>query len=106
MRSGQFYNEDDRSDILTSEDVDDMVIRHNGGRRSICSMDGSEGSVDLVDDVKDTKICSLAWRTSTRPGERNDFQKLNHDERYMVEIGDWNKSGTMGAVPVTVKELP
>ena len=104
MRSGQFYNEDDRNDILTSEDVDDMVIRHNGGMRAVCSMYGSEGSVDLVDDVKDTRICSLAWRASTQPGERNDFKKLNHDPSYMVEIGNWNESGTMGAIPVTIKE--
>ncbi|OGE48170.1 hypothetical protein PENARI_c031G11406 [Penicillium arizonense] len=101
IHSGQFYNEDDRSDILTAEDVDDMVIRHNGGMRSICSTNGSEGSVDLVDDVKDARICSLAWRASTQPGERIDLKKLNHNERYMVEIGNRNESGT---IPVTIKE--
>jgi hypothetical protein len=86
---------------LTAEDVDDMVIRHNGGMRSICSTNGSEGSVDLVDDVKDARICSLAWRASTQPGERIDLKKLNHNERYMVEIGNRNESGT---IPVTIKE--
>lgn len=79
-----------------------MVIRHNGGVRTICSTDGSEGSVDLVDDVKDARICSLAWRAATQPGQHIDFKKLNEDERYMVEIGKWNGSGT---IPVTIKEL-
>jgi hypothetical protein len=104
MHSGQFYREDDRSDILTSDDVDDMVIRHNGGIRTVCSMYGSQGSIDLVDDVRDARICSLAWKAPMQPGERNEFKKLHHDTRYMVEIGKWNESGTMGAVPVTIKE--
>lgn len=104
MHSGQFYREDDRSDILTSDDVDDMVIRHNGGIRTVCSMYGSQGSIDLVDDVRDARICSLAWRASMQPGEQNEFNKLHHDTRYMVEIGRWNESGTMGAIPVTIKE--
>ena len=67
-------------------------------------MYGSQGSIDLVDDVKDMRICSLSWRASMQPGEPNEFKKLNHDASYMVEIGKWNESGTMGAVPVTIKE--
>ena len=104
MSSGKFYNEDDQTDILTSEDVDDMVIRHNGGIRSVCSMDGSQGSIDLVDDVRDAKICNLTWRVSPEGGERNEIKKLNHDTRYMVDIGNWNESGTVGSVLVTVKD--
>jgi hypothetical protein len=104
MHSGKFYNEDDQNDILTSEDVDDMVIRHNGGIRSVCSMDGSEGSIDLVDDVRDAKICNLTWRASPEGGERNEIKKLNEDTRYMVDIGSWNESGTVGSVLVTVKD--
>jgi hypothetical protein len=104
MHSGKFYNEDDQNDILTSEDVDDMVIRHNGGIRSVCSMDGSEGSIDLVDDVRDAKICNLTWRASQEGGERNEIKKLNEDTRYMVDIGSWNESGTVGSVLVTVKD--
>ena len=104
MHSGQFYREGDRSDILMSDDVDDMVIRHNGGIRNVCSMYDSQGSIDLVDDVRDARICSLAWKASMHPGERNEFKKLQHDPRYMVEIGDWNESGTMGLIPVTIRE--
>lgn len=104
MPSGQFYREDDRNDILTSDDVDDFVIRHNGGVRTVCSMYGSQGSIDLVDDVKDTRICSLAWRASMEPGEPNEFKELNHNSKYTVEIGKWNETGTMGAIPVTIKE--
>lgn len=104
MDSGQFYNEDDETDILTAEDVDDMVVRHKGGVRSICCMDESQGSVDLVDDVKDKKICSLSWRASTQPGESNEFKTLNQDSDYVVEIGKWNHSGTMGEIPVTISE--
>jgi len=81
-----------------------MVIRHNGGIRTICSMDGSKGSIDLVNDVKDKRICSLSWKASMQPGEPNEFKKLNHDASYMVEIGTWNESGTMGVIPVTIKE--
>lgn len=104
MSSGQFYNEDDKQDILTTDDVDDMVIRHNGGIRTICSMHGSQGSIDLVNDVKDVRICSLSWRASMQPGEPNEFKTLNHDASYMVQIGTWNESGTMGVIPVTIKE--
>lgn len=104
MHSGKFYNEDDRNDILTSEDVDDMVIRHNGGIRSVCSTDGSQGSMDLVDDVRDATICNLTWKASTESGERNEIKKLNQDTRYMVDIGSWNESGTMESVLVTIKE--
>ena len=104
MCSGQFYREGDQNDILVDEDVDDMVIRHNGGIRNVCSMYESQGSIDLVDDVRDAKICSLAWRASMHPEERNEFQKLNNDPRYTVEIGDWKDSGPMGVIPVTVKE--
>ncbi|CAG7938072.1 unnamed protein product [Penicillium nalgiovense] len=104
LESGKFYNEDDQNDVLTSEDVDDMVIRHNGGIRSVCSMDGSRGSIDLVDDVRDAKICNLTWRASPEGGERNEIEKLNQDTRYMVDIGSWNESGTVGSVLVTVKD--
>jgi hypothetical protein len=87
-----------------------MIIRHNGGRRSICvcgendSTSEAEGSIDLVDDVKDARICSLTWRASMQPGERNEFKKINHDTRYTVEIGDWNESGAMGMIPVTIRD--
>ncbi|KGO75016.1 Aegerolysin [Penicillium italicum] len=104
LESGKFYRADDRNDILTSEDVDDMVIRHNGGIRSICAMDASEGSIDLVDDVRDAKICNLTWRASTQLEDRNEIMKLHHDPRYIVNIGSWNESGNMGWIPVTVKE--
>ena len=104
IHSGHFYREDDRNDFLTSDDVDDMVIRHNGGIRSVCSMDAPHGSIDLVDDVRDARICSLTWRTSTHVGERNEIKKLHEDKRYMVEIGDWNEAGAMGWIPITVKE--
>ncbi|KAJ5394704.1 hypothetical protein N7509_006491 [Penicillium cosmopolitanum] len=69
--SGQFYNEDDKCDNLTSDDVDDMIIRHNGGIRMVCSMYGSQGRIDLVDDVKDIRIC-----TSMQPGSSNEFENL------------------------------
>lgn len=104
MHSGQFYNEDDDTDILTAADVDDMIVRHKGGVRSICCMDGSEGSVDLIDDFKDKKICSLSWKAPTQPGEENEFKTTNQDADYLVEIGNWNHSGTMGEVPVTIKD--
>ncbi|KAJ5413610.1 hypothetical protein N7509_000237 [Penicillium cosmopolitanum] len=46
--NGQFYNEQriQMSDNLTSDDVDDMIIRHNGGIRMVCSMYGSQGRID------------------------------------------------------------
>jgi hypothetical protein len=104
LESGKFYSSDDRNNILTSEDVDDVIIRHNGGIRSICAMDASEGSIDLVDDVRDRKICDLTWRASTQLEDRNEMMKLHHDPRYIVDIGDWNECGNMGWIPVTVKE--
>jgi hypothetical protein len=110
MNSGQFYREGDQSDILTSDDVDDMVIRHNGGRRSICirgdtdSVSEAEGSIDLIDDITDARICSLAWRASMQPGKRNEFEKMNHDPRYTVNVGEWSKSGAMGTIPVTITQ--
>jgi hypothetical protein len=67
-------------------------------------MYGSQGSIDLVDDVKDIRICSLSWRASMQPGSSNEFKKFNDDASYTVEIGTWNESGTMGVVPVTIKE--
>ncbi|KAJ5807813.1 hypothetical protein N7474_009082 [Penicillium riverlandense] len=110
LASGQFYREGDQSDILTSDDVDDMVIRHNGGRRSICicgdteSVGEAEGSIDLIDDITDARICSLAWRASTQPGKGNQFEKTNQDTRYTVDVGNWSKSGAMGTIPVTIKQ--
>lgn len=87
-----------------------MIIRHNGGRRSICfcgeagALYGAQGSIDLVDDLKGARICSLIWRAAMYPGEKNDFKKLNQDARYSVEIGKWNKSGVMGEIPVSIEE--
>ena len=104
LHSGKFYNEDDPSDILKSDDVDDMVIRHNGGIRTVCSMDGSRGHLDLVDDVRDAKICSLSWKASTQYAAPNEIKKLDQDERYVVDIGSWKETVTTGRVPVTVKE--
>ncbi|KAJ5534922.1 hypothetical protein N7527_001176 [Penicillium freii] len=104
LESGKFYNEDDPSDILKSDDVDDMVIRHNGGIRTVCSMDGSRGHLDLVDDVRDAKICSLSWKASTQYAAPNEIKKLDQDERYVVDIGSWEETVTTGRVPVTVKE--
>lgn len=88
-----------------------MIIRHNGGRRSICvcgeadSMSETQGSIDLVDDVKDARICSLTWKASMQPGGQNEFKKINHDKRYSVDIGNWNQTGAMGMIPVTVNDL-
>lgn len=110
MNSGQFYREGDQSDILTSDDVGDMVIRHNGGRRSICirgdtdSVSEAQGSLDLIDDITDARICSLAWSASMKPGKQNEFGKMNHDSRYTVDVGNWSKSGAMGTIPVTIKQ--
>ena len=104
LYSGSFYNEDDPSDILKPDYIDDMVIRHNGGMRTVCSMDSSRGHLDLVDDIRDAKICSLAWRAPTQFREPNEIKKLDQDERYVVEIGSWNETVTTGRVPVTIKE--
>ncbi|KAE8349185.1 aegerolysin type hemolysin [Aspergillus coremiiformis] len=110
LDSGQFYRQGDRSDIMTADDVDDMIIRHNGGIRDVCScgetdsMSGTQGTLDLYDDVKDTRICTLAWSAPMQSGRRNAFKKLNHNPQYTVDIGDWRESGTMGMVPVTVKD--
>ncbi|KAF7161075.1 hypothetical protein CNMCM5623_006752 [Aspergillus felis] len=108
--SGEFYNEDNQNDTLTTDDVDDMVIRHNGGLRHICScgeeqgFKGLEGTIDLFDDVKDAKICTLAWNASMGPGKKNKFEMRNQDPRYNINIGNWNESGVMGTVPVTITE--
>jgi hypothetical protein len=67
-------------------------------------MDSSQGHLDLVDDVRDAKICSLTWRASTQFGEPNEIKKLDQDERYVVDIGSWNETVTTGRVPVTIKE--
>ncbi|KKK14316.1 hypothetical protein P175DRAFT_0556958 [Aspergillus ochraceoroseus IBT 24754] len=110
VESGEFYREGDRSDILSTDDIDDMSIRHNGGTRSICSRgdtgsnSGPRGTIDLVDDVMDIRICTLAWRASMDPGKPNIMQMSNQDPRYNVNIGKWNKSGTMGEVPVVISE--
>lgn len=88
-----------------------MGIRHNGGRRHICSvsetdsMSGPYGAVDLVDDVRDTRICTLAWHATMKPGERNTLALRNQSPRYQVDIGSWTDHGVMGEVPVTVYEI-
>lgn len=95
---------------MASGDVDDMIIRHNGGRRSICfcgeegSLYGAQGSVDLVDDLKGVRICTLIWRAAMYRGERNEFRKLNQNTRYKVDIGRWNQSGVLGDIPVIIEE--
>lgn len=95
---------------MTPNQVDDLVIRHSGGRRDISScgemgsMSGTRGTIDLYDDTRDTRICTLYWSASVAPERRNEFLKLNHDMRYTVNIGYWNESGTLGFIPVTIKE--
>ncbi|KAH8690223.1 Asp hemolysin-like protein [Talaromyces proteolyticus] len=111
LQSGEFYVEGNPNDVLTTDDVDDTSVRHNGGRRSICScgeagsMSGTQGSLDLVDDVRDTKICTLTWRASMEPGKQNAFLTSNLNPRYQVDIGKWNRSGIMGEVPVSILEM-
>ncbi|GIC94958.1 aegerolysin family protein [Aspergillus udagawae] len=106
--SGEFYNEGDQNDTLTNDDVDDMVIRHNGGLRHICScgeekgFKGLQGTIDLVDDVKNAKICTLAWNAPMEAGKKNMFMMRDQDPRYNINIGKWNESGIMGKVPVTI----
>ena len=108
--SGEFYREGNEDDVLTCDDVDDMGIRHNGGRRHICSVSetnskfGPRGAIDLVDDVRDTRICTLAWGATMEPGEQNTLILRNQDPSYQVDIGNWNDHGVMGEVPVTVYE--
>lgn len=98
------------NDVLTTDDINDMSIRHNGGSREICSISepgsmlGPSGAVDLVDDVRDTRICTLAWRATMKPGEQNSFLIRNHNPKYRVDIGKWNESGTIGDVPVSIGE--
>jgi hypothetical protein len=65
---------------------------------------GAQGSVDLVDDFKDERICTLIWRTAMYMGEKNDFKKLNQNTRYKVDIGRWNKVGVMGDILITIEE--
>ena len=95
---------------MTADDVDDMIIRHNGGIRDICScgetdsMSGTQGTFDLMDDVKDARICTLAWSAPMQTGRRNMFKMLNHNSKYKVDIGDWQESGTMGTVTVAIKD--
>lgn len=87
-----------------------MEIRHNGGRRHICSVSetddkfGPYGALDLVDDVRDTRICTLAWGAASEPGERNSLTLRNQDPKYQVDVGTWNEHGVMGEVTVTVHE--
>ncbi|KAJ5682067.1 uncharacterized protein N7477_002007, partial [Penicillium maclennaniae] len=110
MESGEFYRLGNPDDILTTDDIDDMSIRHNGGSREICSISepgsmlGPSGAVDLVDDVRDVRICTLAWRATMKPGEHNSFLIRDHNPKYRVDIGEWNKSGTIGDVPVSIGE--
>ncbi|THC88138.1 hypothetical protein EYZ11_012417 [Aspergillus tanneri] len=110
IENAQVEREGNRNDILTTDDIDDMSIRHNGGKRNICScgetgsMSGPQGAIDLVDDVRDARICTLAWHASMEPGRRNSFTMHNQNPRYKVDIGNWNESGTMGDIPVTIGE--
>ncbi|BAE58620.1 aegerolysin type hemolysin [Aspergillus flavus] len=110
LDSGQFYRQGDQGDIMTADDIDDMIIRHNGGIREVCScgetdsMSGTQGTIDLIDDVKDTRICTLAWSAPMQSGRKNRFSMLNHDPRYKVDIGKWQESGTMGTVNVAIKD--
>jgi hypothetical protein len=98
------------NDVLTTDDINDMSIRHNGGSREICSicepgsMLGPSGAIDLVDDVRDTRICTLTWHATLKPGEHNSFLIRNQDPKYRVDIGKWNESGPIGEVPVSVSE--
>ena len=108
--SGEFYNTGDPNDVLTTDEIGDMGIRHNGGRRRVCasgeigSMSGPQGMIDLMDDVTNARICTLSWNAFMEPGKQNMFMVRNHDARYEVEIGKWNEYGTMGEVPVAVRE--
>lgn len=87
-----------------------MSIRHGGGCREICSMSepgsmlGPFGAIDLVDDVRDTRICTLTWRATTQPGEQNSILIRNHNPKYRVDIGKWKEFGTVGDVPVSIGE--
>jgi hypothetical protein len=65
---------------------------------------GAQGSVDLVDDFKNARICTLIWRTAVHIGEKNDFKKLNQNTSYKVDIGRWNEVGVMGHIPITIEE--
>jgi hypothetical protein len=108
--SGEFYQEGDQNDTLTTDDIEDMIIRHGGGLRHVCScgeekgFKGLQGTIDLVDDVKDARICTLAWNAPMEPGKTNMFTMRDNDNRYKVNIGKWNESGIMGKVPVTISE--
>jgi hypothetical protein len=68
-------------------------------------MSGPQGSIDLVDDYRDVRICTLSWEATMQPGRRNSFVLRNLDPRYHVDVGKWNDSGVMGNVPVAVDEL-
>ncbi|KAF9883232.1 hypothetical protein FE257_003826 [Aspergillus nanangensis] len=111
VESGEFYREGDQNDILTTDEIGDMSIRHNGGRRDICScsepgaISGPQGAIDLVDDMTDARICTLTWSASLGPGTSNVFTMRNQNPGYKVEIGTWNESGPMGDVPVTISEM-
>ncbi|QKX57673.1 uncharacterized protein TRUGW13939_04791 [Talaromyces rugulosus] len=111
LRSGEFYVEGNKNDVLTTDDVGDGSIRHNNGIRHICacgengSISGPQGSFDLVDDLRDVRICTLTWAATMEPGRRNSFVARNVDPRYNVDVGKWNDSGIMGDVPVAVDEM-
>ncbi|EAW11015.1 aegerolysin family protein [Aspergillus clavatus NRRL 1] len=106
--SGEFHSASDENDTLTTDDVEDLMIRHNGGTRHVCSsgeeegFKGLQGTIDLVDDVRDARICTLAWNAPMEPGKRNLLMMHHHDPQYNVEIGKWNESGVMGTVPITI----
>ncbi|KAJ5286608.1 hypothetical protein N7478_002294, partial [Penicillium angulare] len=104
IKSSQFYKKDDRNDILTSNDMDDIVIHHNSSIQTVYSIYKSQGYIDLVNDIRDIKIYSLAWGSSIEPREPNKFKKLNHNSSYIIKISKWNRASTIGAVPITIKE--
>ncbi|EBA27178.1 hypothetical protein KXW98_000283 [Aspergillus fumigatus] len=110
IESGEFYREGDQNDTLTTDDIEDMIIRHNGGLRHVCScgeekgFKGLQGTIDLIDDVKDAKICTLEWNAPMEPGKRNTFMLRDQDPRYHIDIGQWNESGILGKVPVTISD--
>lgn len=69
------------------------------------SMLGPSGAIDLVDDVRDTRICTLTWRATTQPGKQNSILIRNHNPKYRVDIGKWKEFGTVGDVPVSIGEI-
>lgn len=88
-----------------------MMIRHKGGMRHVCSsgeeagFKGLQGAIDLVDDVQDSRICTLAWNAPMESGKKNMLMMRYRNPQYKVDIGKWNDSGVMGTVPITISNL-